>query len=148
MNSGIHRHLVLSESHAIDLEILEQELDHGLRRLHPRSHQDRVRVHVVTPERMPEGVLESLTEVLPNYYGDVEDSLADAIDVYLLNEEKRLRASDRGIAFSDTRDWGIVFKEYEDLYELAAPRILKNSSDFYRRVNGSTTSSKQRQQNL
>lgn len=66
------------------------------------------------------------------------EALADAIDMYLLNEDKRLHASNKGIAFSDTRDWSTVFKEYENLYESATPpdidkliRLFPESERFY-----------------
>lgn len=75
MDNDIHGVTLFAESPAIDLEVLEQELDHNLQRLHPRLHKEGIRVHVVTPERMPDDVLVSLSKVLPNYYGDVEDSL-------------------------------------------------------------------------
>ncbi|RYN12822.1 glycosyltransferase [Bifidobacterium animalis subsp. animalis] len=66
------------------------------------------------------------------------NALADAIDMYLLNETERRRASAKGIAFSDTRDWGTVFSEYENLYESAIPpnidelvRLFPESERFY-----------------
>lgn len=75
MDNEIHGAVLFAESSTIDLAALERELDHNLLRLYPGLHQDGIRVHVVTPERMPDRVLDSLSKVLPNFYGDVEDSL-------------------------------------------------------------------------